>query len=132
MGILAPNGTGLKQFWRSLAAGESGIGPITLFDPAAFRNRIAGEVKEFDPLDYMPADWKPQRMARHTQLAFAATQMALKNADFDPAARKRGGEPEAKYAGHQLARGPGRRRSRGACPVDGSLRSERRTGHEQE
>ena len=90
MGILAPNGTGLKQFWRSLAAGESGIGPITLFDATGFRSRIAGEVKEFDPLDYMPAEWKPRRMARHTQLAFAATQMALKNAAFNPTERKRG------------------------------------------
>ena len=90
MGILAPNGTGLKQFWRSLAAGESGVGPITLFDATQFRNRIAGEVKEFDPLDYMPAEWKPKRMARHTQLAFAATQMALKNANLNPAATKCG------------------------------------------
>ena len=90
MGILAPNGTGLKQFWRSLVAGESGIGPITLFEAAEFRNRIAGEVKEFDPLDYMPAEWKPKRMARHTQLTFAATQMALKNANFNPATRRCG------------------------------------------
>jgi 3-oxoacyl-[acyl-carrier-protein] synthase II len=90
MGILAPNGTGLKQFWRSLAAGESGIGPITLFDATGFKSRIAGEVKEFDPLDYMPVEWKPRRMARQTQLAFAATHMALKNADFNPAARKCG------------------------------------------
>ena len=85
MGALAPNGTGLKAFWRSLIAGESGIGPITLFDPSGHRTRIAGEVKDFDPLDYMPAKWKPKRMARHTQLAFAATQMALRNANYDPA-----------------------------------------------
>src|ERR1051326_8113527 len=84
MGVLAPNGSGLKAFWRSLVRGQSGIGPITLFDPAGFRTRIAGEVKEFDPLDYMPAQWKPRRMARHTQLAFAATQMALRNANFSP------------------------------------------------
>lgn len=90
IGIIAPNGTGLKEFWRSLVAGESGIGPITLFDATGFRTRIAGEVKHFDPLDYMPASWKPRRMARHTQLAFAATQMALRNADFDPASRPRG------------------------------------------
>jgi len=85
MGILAPNGTGLKAFWRSLVAGESGIGPITLFDASAQRTRIAGEVKDFDPLDYMPPTWKPKRMARHTQLAYAATQMALRNANYDPA-----------------------------------------------
>jgi 3-oxoacyl-[acyl-carrier-protein] synthase II len=85
MGILAPNGIGLKAFWRSLVAGQSGIGPITLFDSTGHRTRIAGEIKGFDPLDYMPAQWKPRRMARHTQLAFAATQLALRNANFDPA-----------------------------------------------
>lgn len=84
MGVIAPNGTGLKEFWRSLSAGESGIGPITLFDAEGFRSRIAGEVKGFDPLDYMPAQWKPKRMGRHTQLAYAATQMALTDARFDP------------------------------------------------
>jgi 3-oxoacyl-[acyl-carrier-protein] synthase II len=88
MGVLAPNGTGLKEFWRSLVAGESGIGPITLFDTTGFKTRIAGEVKNFDPLDYMPAQWKPRRMARHTQLAYAATQMALRDANFNPAAEK--------------------------------------------
>jgi len=89
MGILAPNGIGLKAFWRSLVAGQSGIGPITLFDATGYRTRIAGEVKGFDPLDYMPAQWKPKRMARHTQLAFAATQLALQNANFDPATGNR-------------------------------------------
>jgi 3-oxoacyl-[acyl-carrier-protein] synthase II len=88
MGVLAPNGTGLKEFWRSLVAGESGIGPITLFDTTGFKTRIAGEVKNFDPLDYMPAQWKPRRMARHTQLAYAATQMALRDANYNPAAEK--------------------------------------------
>jgi len=84
MGVIAPNGTGLREFWRTLAAGESGIGPITLFDPEGFKSRIAGEVKNFDPLDHMPAQWKPKRMGRHTQFAYAATQMALRDAQFDP------------------------------------------------
>ncbi|MEO8045014.1 MAG: beta-ketoacyl-[acyl-carrier-protein] synthase family protein [Spartobacteria bacterium] len=84
MGVIAPNGTGLREFWRTLAAGESGIGPITLFDAAGFKSRIAGEVKGFDPLDHMPAQWKPKRMGRHTQFAYAATQMALRDANFDP------------------------------------------------
>ena len=84
MGVLAPNGTGLKAFWKSLVRGESGIGPITLFDATGFKSRIAGEVKNFDPLDSMDARWKPKRMARHTQFAYAATQMALRDANFDP------------------------------------------------
>ena len=88
MGVLAPNGTGLKAFWSSLAAGRSGIGPITLFDASGFKSRIAGEVKDFDPLECMDPQWKPKRMARHTQLAYAASQMALKDADFDPRVQK--------------------------------------------
>jgi 3-oxoacyl-[acyl-carrier-protein] synthase II len=80
IGILAPNGIGLNAFWESLLAGRSGIGPITLFDAADFKSRIAGEVKNFDPLDYIEPELKPKRMARHTQFAYAAAMMALEDA----------------------------------------------------
>ena len=83
MGVLAPNGTGLKPFWDSLLGARSGIGPITHFDASAYKSRIAGEVKDFDPLDYIETELKPKRMARHTQLAYAATMMALKDAGLD-------------------------------------------------
>jgi len=85
MGILAPNGIGLEAFWDSLVAGRSGVGPITRFDASAFKSRIAGEVKGFEPLDYIDPKFKPKRMARHTQFAFAAMKMALTDAKFDPA-----------------------------------------------
>lgn len=88
MGVLAPNGTGLKEFWRSLVAGESGIGPITHFDASEHPSRIAGEVKDFDPFDYLAREYKPKRLARHTQLAYAAAHMALRDARFDPAVQK--------------------------------------------
>jgi 3-oxoacyl-(acyl-carrier-protein) synthase len=84
MGILAPNGIGLEAFWDSLVAGRSGVGPITHFDASAFKSRIAGEVKGFEPLDYIDPKYKPKRMARHTQFAFAAMKMALADADFEP------------------------------------------------
>lgn len=84
MGVLAPNGIGLKAFWDSLVAGRSGVGPITSFDASAFKSRIAGEVKGFEPLDYIDAKFKPKRMARHTQFAFAAMKMALADARFEP------------------------------------------------
>lgn len=84
IGILAPNGIGLEAFWESLLAGRSGIGPITLFDASKFKSRIAGEVKGFDPAEYIEAELKPKRMARHTQLAYAATMMALRDAGLDP------------------------------------------------
>ncbi|MGZ4983821.1 MAG: beta-ketoacyl-[acyl-carrier-protein] synthase family protein [Chthoniobacterales bacterium] len=83
MGVLAPNGTGLRAFWESLLAGRSGIGPITHFDASRYRSRIAGEVKNFDPNDYIEPELKPKRMARHTQLAYAATMMALRDAGLD-------------------------------------------------
>src|SRR5438132_12675942 len=83
MGVLAPNGIGLEAFWESLLAGRSGIGPITLFDASNFKSRIAGEVKNFDPSQYIEPELKPKRMARHTQLAYAATMMALKDAGLD-------------------------------------------------
>jgi hypothetical protein len=84
IGVLAPNGIGLDAFWESLLAGRSGIGPITLFDATQFKSRIAGEVKNFDPLEYIEPEWKPKRMARHTQLAYAAAMMALRDAGLDP------------------------------------------------
>jgi 3-oxoacyl-[acyl-carrier-protein] synthase II len=83
MGILAPNGIGLDEFWKSLVAGQSGIGPITLFDASDLKSRIAGEVKNFDPHDYIEPELKPKRMARHTQFAYAAAMMALEDAGLE-------------------------------------------------
>lgn len=80
IGVLAPNGIGLEAFWQSILAGHSGIGPITLFDASDLKSRIAGEVKDFDPNDYIEPELKPKRMARHTQFAYAATMMALQDA----------------------------------------------------
>src|SRR4051794_25662383 len=80
MGVLAPNGTGLDAFWESLLAGRSGVGPITLFDASSLKSRIAGEVKNFNPHDYIDPALKPKRMARHTQLAYAAAVMAIRDA----------------------------------------------------
>src|SRR6476646_11779870 len=83
MGVLAPNGIGLEAFWDSLLNGRSAIGPITLFDASNLKSQIAGEVKNFNPSEYIEPELKPKRMARHTQLAYAATMMALKDAGLD-------------------------------------------------
>jgi 3-oxoacyl-[acyl-carrier-protein] synthase II len=80
IGVIAPNGIGLDQFWKSLLEGRSGIGPITLFDASDLKSQIAGEVKGFVPHDYIEPELKPGRMARHTQFAYAATMMALRDA----------------------------------------------------
>src|SRR5436190_12260031 len=83
MGVVAPNGIGLERFWQSILGGQSGIGPITHFDPVGLKSRIAGEVKDFDPSDYIESELKPKRMARHTQFAYAATMMALEDAGLE-------------------------------------------------
>ena len=83
MGVIAPNGIGLDAFWKSLLEAKSGIGPITLFDASNFKSRIAGEVSDFDPIDYIEPELKPKRMARHTQFAYAAAMMALNDGGLD-------------------------------------------------
>src|ERR1700682_2749321 len=83
MGVIATNGIGLEAFWESLLAGRSGIGPITLFDAGDLKSQIAGEVKGFNPLEYIEPELKPKRMARHTQFAYAATMMALQDAGLE-------------------------------------------------
>src|SRR6266550_4994806 len=83
IGVIAPNEIGLEPFWDSLLSGRSGIGPITLFDASELKSKIAGEVKGFVPQDYIEAELKPSRMARHTQFAYAATMMALRDAGLE-------------------------------------------------
>ncbi len=79
VGIVGPIGVGRKAFWSSLLGGESGMGPITLFDPDGFEVRIAAECSEFDPKDFM--DRKvAQRTDRFTQLGLAAAKLALEDA----------------------------------------------------
>jgi len=85
LGIIAPNGIGIDAFWQSLAAGQSGIRRITRFDVTGWRSQIAGEVRDFDPLQWISAENKPHRRARHTQFALAATVMALRDAGIEPA-----------------------------------------------
>jgi len=80
IGIVAANGIGVNDFWQTLIAGRSGVGPITLFDASKFPNRIAAEVKGFDPKLHLPASVKWKRMGRHTHFALAALDMAVKDA----------------------------------------------------
>ena len=53
VGMLTSVGIGTEAVWEAVKRGQSGIGPITAFDAAAFNCRIAGEVKGFDPANYI-------------------------------------------------------------------------------
>jgi 3-oxoacyl-[acyl-carrier-protein] synthase II len=92
LGITAPNGVGLKPFWDSLVAGRSAIGPVTLFDASDLPCRIAGEVRDFDPHQFIDPDLKlSKRMARATQFAVASARMALDDAGLTAADLMRAG-----------------------------------------
>ncbi|MDZ7369917.1 MAG: beta-ketoacyl-ACP synthase II [candidate division KSB1 bacterium] len=78
MGVFTPVGNDLQTFWNNLVEGKSGIGPITQIDASNHATKIAGEVKNFDPNEYL--DRKEVRhMDRFTQLALAAADQAVKD-----------------------------------------------------
>ena len=79
VGIVSPLGIGTEANWDALCAGRSGIGPITRFDATQYSARIAGEVKDFDPLRFI--DKKDvKKMDVFIQLAIAASTFAMEDA----------------------------------------------------
>lgn len=82
LGAVTPLGRTADEFWQGLVAGRSGIGPMTLCDPTDFPCRIAGEVKGFEPKDYVSGK-EAKRLARFSQLGIAASGMAIENAALD-------------------------------------------------
>jgi 3-oxoacyl-[acyl-carrier-protein] synthase II len=79
IGVISPIGLTMEEFWRNLTQGVSGVGPVTAFDASPYACRIAGEVKNFDPGQYMDAK-AARRASRFVQFAVAATKMALADA----------------------------------------------------
>jgi 3-oxoacyl-[acyl-carrier-protein] synthase II len=74
-------GIGTESVWAAIRRGENGIGPITQFDAAKFKCRIAGEVKGFDPANYIEKK-EIKKMGRFIQFAIAATEFALESSGF--------------------------------------------------
>lgn len=77
VGLVCGCGIGTDEVWKSLLAGKSGIGPITHFDASNFDCRIAGEVRGFDPLNWIEKK-EVKKMGRFIQLALAASDFAMK------------------------------------------------------
>ena len=82
MGAMTPLGESVDEYWKNLVAGRSGIGPITLCDPSEYPCRIAGEVTGFDPGQYIEPR-EARRMARFSQLALAASAVALEDSGLN-------------------------------------------------
>jgi len=82
MGVVAPNGIGIENFWNSLVQGRSGVRRITRFDASSYPCKVAGEVINFDPTDYMDPK-TAKRLGRFAQFALAASQMAVADSEID-------------------------------------------------
>ncbi len=82
MGLISPVGHTVEETWQSLLAGKNGIDRITLFDTENFNTKIAGEVKNFDPLQYFDRK-EARRMDRFTQFALVAAEEAIKDSGLD-------------------------------------------------
>ena len=82
VGAITPIGTGKDEFWKGLMEGRNGIDKISRFDASEFTAQIAGEVKDFDPTQYIDKK-ESKRMDRYTQFAVAAADLAIKDAGLD-------------------------------------------------
>jgi 3-oxoacyl-[acyl-carrier-protein] synthase II len=81
VGALTPVGNNPTEYWEGLLSGRSGIAPITLFDASQHKCRIAGEVKGYNPQDYLDAK-DAKRMDRFAQFAVSASLQAIRDAQF--------------------------------------------------
>ena len=84
MGVVSPNGIGREAFCRAILAGKSGVGRIASFDPSLQPVQIAGEVRDFNELEWV-APHERKHVSRIIPLALAASTEALRDAQFDPA-----------------------------------------------
>jgi 3-oxoacyl-[acyl-carrier-protein] synthase II len=83
LGIVSPVGNDVATAWANIKAGKSGIGPITHFDASTFPTRIAGEVREFDPTQYVAAK-DVKKMDPFIHYGIAASIQALADAGLHP------------------------------------------------
>jgi 3-oxoacyl-[acyl-carrier-protein] synthase II len=85
IGLISPLGVGTQKNWDALLAGTSGIGPISRFDASRFSTKIAGEVRDFNPLDFIDRK-EAKKMDLFIQFALAAAQLAVEDSAIPPSA----------------------------------------------
>jgi 3-oxoacyl-[acyl-carrier-protein] synthase II len=83
VGVVTSIGIGKDEFWKNLISGKSGITKVTLFDTSKFKRHNAGEIKNFNPADFLP---KPVAnfLGRASQFAIASVKLALQDAHLNP------------------------------------------------
>lgn len=79
IGCVAPNGIGKEAFWKGLREGRNCVDKITFFDPSKLPSKMAAEVKNFRPEDFIPETSELKRMSRSACLAVAAAKLALED-----------------------------------------------------
>lgn len=82
LGVISPIGIGKDSFFKSLKEGKSGVDKITKFDTEGLSTKIAAEVRDFNPIDFIDKK-EAKRMDRYTQFAVAASKMAIDDASLD-------------------------------------------------
>ncbi|MFC1862957.1 beta-ketoacyl-ACP synthase II [Thermodesulfobacteriota bacterium] len=78
LGMVTPLGLGIEENWDSVCAGKSGIGPITKFDASPYPCKIAGEIKDFNPYDFLDKQ-KVRRFDAFIHYAVASARMAMED-----------------------------------------------------
>src|SRR5690348_10813099 len=82
LGLITPLGNDVETSWKALCAGRSGVEPITSYDTGPFRVKFGGEIKGFDPTQYMDRK-EARRNDSYEQIALAATKQALAQAKLE-------------------------------------------------
>src|ERR1700737_2243969 len=82
MGAVTPVGLDVPSTWDALVHGRSGVAPVQAFDVTDLKVRVAGEVKSFDPTQYMDRK-EARRMDRFLHLGIVAAQEAMRDAALD-------------------------------------------------
>ncbi|MFI7336348.1 ketosynthase chain-length factor [Streptomyces sp. NPDC050085] len=83
LGIAAPNGLGLEEYWRNTLAGRSAVKEVSRFDASSYPSRLAGEISGFEAADHLPSRLLPQT-DRMTRIALVSADWALADAGVKP------------------------------------------------
>ena len=82
IGAVAPNGIGKEAYWKGLREGQNCVDKITFFDVSTYPSKMAAEIKNFDPHEYILQHNEVKRMGRSSHLAIAASKLALKDSQL--------------------------------------------------